>query len=680
MKKKLIRLKQFRLKKMKMSNQLIILMLITTLLPLLAFNVFVNQKIKKEVTIETEKRLNRDIDFIEDSLKTTFKYSVEVIKIVKSQSKISKIIEDINTGKLQKYSPQYNEIINIFESVIKDSNNLYEKVFIADKDGNILSNISITPQKMKLLSIANKAYFKKALEKKKYYIGAAEISMDTKRAIIPISMKLENDKETLGVIVVFFDLEVLTKLLEKTNYGEGTAYLIDENGNFLYHFEQSKILTKADEKRGILDEQVVISEENNIQYFAKSKKIEGFNWKVVALVEKDEALAMKNSINKKLKFILLILVLFVVIVSVVYGKLITKPISKLAYQMKEVTNGNLDQDINNHSNKEMTMLNDSFNKMITYLKEIMQSINGASKTLNEYSITVLNGSEGAYEYIKSTNESNELMGSEALRQQNTIECGLGQLKNLVEEIKKIATLTNQIKNNFELSKSISDRGKQSIKILQNKSKESLKISKELLEEMSTLISAVIKIEKISDIIKDISKQTNLLALNATIEAARAGEYGRGFSVVANEVRNLADIMGEETNSISAMTVELQLKSESLKQYICQNEKIIESQDEAVVITKQSLDNIINESDGMILMTENIIGSINHINGDNKFVNEFISELSNNFNETINKTSVVISQTQSQFAVMEELKDSSKKLQEQSDELIGVIGKFTKKTS
>ncbi len=233
----------------------------------------------------------------------------------------------------------------------------------------------------------------------------------------------------------------------------------------------------------------------------------------------------------------------------------------------------------------------------------------------------------------------------------------------MEEMGKITDSTRDIKDSFEVSKSITDAGKKSVQILKENSEESSKISKELLEEMNILTDSISDIERISNTITTISKQTDLLALNATIEAARAGEYGRSFGIVANEVKDLAGDIHYESSHINDITVALKSKSKELKQYIATKLKILLSTSPIIVIPySQKL--------------KNIIDSIHEVKTKNEAIHTFTQDLSTNFSEIVDKTTSIIASAQHQFAVIEELKDASSNLQKQSNTLVKAVDNFS----
>lgn len=669
-----LKIKKFHFRDMWMSNQIMSIMIVIALIPLIIVSVFVNNSIKKQVFAETENKLNQDVTYIEDSLKTTINHSIELIKVIKTQTRLDKILGDIESGRIQKYSPEFESITKVFENLVSESEELYERILIADGQGNMISNIARDDEGFHLLSIASKDYYKEL--KGDYFIGKSIISSATRRQVIPISMKIANAQDTLGVIVIFFDLEVLTKVLQKVNNDQGTCLLLDNRGYYLYHFNEEKLSKRWDSYKEYPHDEVMTYEDNGIVYYGKSKKIDGLNWSTVALIKQSVALTTITQINNNLIRMTLILLVFIIGISLIYARLITRPISYLAKQMQDVMHGKFNHKAKFHTNREITMLNNHFTKMIMYLKEMIESITLASKTLNESSATLLQDTEEAYDYTRTTNESLESIGHDALSQQDNIQVGLDLLNSLMKEMGNITDSTRDIKASFETSKSITETGKQSVQTLRDNSKESSKISKELLEEMNTLIDAVSEIERISNTITTISKQTDLLALNATIEAARAGEYGRSFGIVANEVKDLAGDIHHESSHINEITIALKSKSKDLKQYIATNQSIIESQNTAVIGAENSFANITNNSNTILTKTSNIIDSIHEVKTKNEAIHTFTLDLSTNFGETVNKTTAIIASAQHQFAVIEELKDASSDLQIQSNTLVKAVENFS----
>lgn len=261
------------------------------------------------------------------------------------------------------------------------------------------------------------------------------------------------------------------------------------------------------------------------------------------------------------------------------------------------------------------------------VKDIVYSVRGASEKLEQAALSL---SEKTRETVEASNEVGHAVGliaAGAVSQSEDIREGESTIKGL----KAIITVSGERLDALNASTHIAETLKGEGNDQLSKLIEQTSVSKRATKEVSSVIDQThVSVEKItaaSKQIEGISRQTNLLALNASIEAARAGESGRGFSVVADEIRKLAEESNRFTEEITKVIEELKQKIDKAVENMSTLEHVIDVQHEGVDTTRQKFEGISSALEMMRADIGNVNGAQHHMIQMNETITEIMSHLS-----------------------------------------------------
>ncbi len=302
-------------------------------------------------------------------------------------------------------------------------------------------------------------------------------------------------------------------------------------------------------------------------------------------------------------------------------------------------------------------INDCAEQLSSSSEEMTATTEQSSETVNEISITVTEIARGA-------SEQEELTQTGAAKAD-----ALGEVIEKDQEyLEKMNLVTTEVEG-------IVAKGMKDIAYLSEKTKDNSVAGTEIQQVIMKTDSSAKKIGNASNVIASIADQTNLLALNAAIEAARAGDAGKGFSVVAEEIRKLAEQSADSTKEIDSAIADLLKNSEDAVLTIEKMLGVIEKQAQSVEINRENYELIKNAITSVAEAVENLNESGTSMQSIKTNILESMQSLSAIAEENSASTEEVTASMEKQTASMAEIANASEELSKLAETLQDTIHKF-----
>ncbi|SDI19099.1 methyl-accepting chemotaxis protein [Paenibacillus naphthalenovorans] len=267
-----------------------------------------------------------------------------------------------------------------------------------------------------------------------------------------------------------------------------------------------------------------------------------------------------RQLNDSARFAVITTLLVTIISSITAFLLIRsfmKPIQRLQHAVMQVAEGDLRHKINSSSSDELGRLSQSFDEMIDRIKEMLSNTQTVASSLSRHSRSFHEFSRETAAANKDIVRAIQEISSGSEEQARFSENSAYIITETTREIRQITEYTVMMQRKSKEASSNTHTGSQVMEGLKSAAEQSEKVLHQVYLTMETLSRSSARIGKIVGSITEISAQTNVLALNAAIEAARAGVHGKGFSVIADEVRQLSAQTSESSKTITRIVQTLQ---------------------------------------------------------------------------------------------------------------------------
>ncbi|WP_430494905.1 methyl-accepting chemotaxis protein [Rossellomorea marisflavi] len=376
--------------------------------------------------------------------------------------------------------------------------------------------------------------------------------------------------------------------------------------------------------------------------------------------------------------------LIVVIVSLtssaILTRRITRPINKMVRNAQRMAEGDLTGNIGEIQDKkskfEVDQLQTAFHHMMLNLRETVQSVQVAGDNLESFTHEVrsqmTNLAESASQVAVSTEELAK--GSQSISED--IQSTASLMATMGDEFSKNVKQSTASAADGRLALASVDHGRESLQKQQGYARSISESSDVILQAVESFATYTAKIEQASHAVRDIAEQTNLLALNAAIEAARAGEAGRGFSVVAEEVRKLAEDSAVATDGINRMVGNIQKGVTGIMEASRKGQELSNQQVTSMTVTEDAFQEISLKVSAIHESLEVLENDMNASHERTEEVASAIENISAITEETAAGTEEISSSTEEQLRYFEHMTKRIEQLNEMTEEMKRKLERFT----
>ena len=356
---------------------------------------------------------------------------------------------------------------------------------------------------------------------------------------------------------------------------------------------------------------------------------------------------------------------------------IKNPIERLLNIVTNIAKGNLNiKAIEITTDDEIGKLSKEVNIMLENLRSIISSSKVSSESLSTLSGDISNNIEQASMAIQQISSTVQGVADGAQETANNVTSASNAVETMSKKIEELSQNASKVEKTAQDAMKLTEEGQRVIDELNKGFSKTTDATNSVVTVMSELEQTAGEIGRIVETIMSISSQTNLLALNAAIEAARAGEAGRGFAVVADEVRKLAEESNQSAQRISQFIEEIRNRITLAARSTDEAVKTISTQVEIGTSVTETFNKISQANTGISSMIQEINSGIISLVNDGKKISDAIQSVAAIAQENAASSEEVSAAVEEVTATMENITSNLQRLIEISRELDEINRRFT----
>ncbi|MBY0217218.1 methyl-accepting chemotaxis protein [Paenibacillus illinoisensis] len=641
----------------------------------------------KNTIEENASRANQEtIDQTKEKMDIILERFVDTSTQIFFDPEMQSLLQNMSNKDLTAYDMFINSSsINKQLSNVAFTNKSMEAIYLVPTD-DTKSTMGTGSSSASMGDIRSEAWYDEIVQSGGYRWLPTEIKEDGSAPTFRIARSMKNLQGTNQsyVLVIELKLEVLEEQLKSLNLGEGAVIQLIAPDKKVVASTIADRTGKETELAfyGELTEQ---TGSTNAEYAVDGKStdmlvvystMETSDWKLIGMVPTSMLVKDAKGILTLTLWMALVDAAIAVLIGVWMVRMIARPLGKLKDLMQEGAKGNLKVRTPFTSKDEIGQLSAAFNLMMEQITKLVEQTNRSAQEVLDTASELSNASKKTAISASEIAVATEEIAGGASSLATEAERGNELTDNISRQMQSVVAANEEMGQSARHVEQSSETGTQHLNQLMTKTQKTEEMIGALVNKVDSLKESTSSVLKVLDVLQNITKQTNILSLNATIEAARAGAAGRGFMVVAGEVRQLAEQSRQSIDMVGEITDKIMHEMNETVAALSNVNPLFREQMDAVKDTNVIFASVQEQMGAFVEKLGMVTDSIGDLSKSQGTLSEAMSNVSAVAEESSATSEEVASLSSEQQNISNQLVNLSDKLENVSTELKNTLSRFT----